>query len=47
LRLVEARATARDLIRKEIGMGVGELSRRISIDEAIAAAIPAAPTPPR
>src|SRR6185295_12377446 len=36
LRIVEARASARDLIRKEIGMAVGEISRRVSIDDAIA-----------
>ena len=36
LRLVEARAEARDLLRAEIGMDVGEVSRRISIDDAIA-----------
>jgi len=48
LRLVEARASVRDLIREEIGMGVGEISRRISVDDAIAAAPPAAAAaPPR
>ncbi len=36
LRLVEARAEARDLLRAEIGMDIGEVSRRISIDDAIA-----------
>ena len=35
LRIVEAHASARDLIRKEIGMSVGEISRRVSIDDAI------------
>ena len=35
LRLVDARASARDLIRKELGMSVGEISRRISIDDAV------------
>jgi len=35
---VEAHAGARDLIRKEVGMSVGEVSRRISIDDAIAGA---------
>jgi sulfate permease, SulP family len=36
MRIVEARSRARDLIRKEVGMSVGEISRRISIDDAIA-----------
>jgi MFS superfamily sulfate permease-like transporter len=36
MRVVEAHAGARDLIRKEVGMSVGEVSRRISIDDAIA-----------
>ena len=35
LRVVEARAAARDLIRKEVGMSVGEVSRRLSIDDVI------------
>ena len=38
LRLVDARASVRDLIRKELGMSVGEVSRRTSIDEAVTAA---------
>jgi sulfate permease, SulP family len=38
MRIVEARAQVRDLIRKEVGMSVGEVSRRISIDDAIAGA---------
>jgi high affinity sulfate transporter 1 len=38
LRIVEARSSVRDLIRKELGMSVGEVSRRISVDDAIAAA---------
>jgi SulP family sulfate permease len=37
LRVVEAHAHVRDLIRKEVGMSIGEVSRRISIDDAIAA----------
>jgi MFS superfamily sulfate permease-like transporter len=37
MRIVEARASVRDLIRKEIGMSVGEVNRRISIDDALAA----------
>jgi SulP family sulfate permease len=36
MRIVEALAPVRELIRKEIGMSVGEVSRRISIDDAIA-----------
>lgn len=36
LRLVEARANARDLLRAEIGTAVGKVSRRHSIDDAIA-----------
>ena len=35
MRLVEARAGVRDLVRAEVGMGVGEVSRRLSIDDAI------------
>lgn len=38
LRLVEARAAVRDLVRAEVGIGVGEVSRRVSIDDAIEAA---------
>lgn len=34
LRVVEARAGVRDLVRKEIGMAIGEVSRRVTIDEA-------------
>ena len=36
LRLVDARAEARALLRAEIGMDVGEVSRRLSIDDALA-----------
>ena len=36
LRLVEARAGVRDLLRAEVGASVGEVSRRLSIDNAIA-----------
>ena len=39
LRIVEARSSVRDLIRKEIGMSVGEVSRRISVDDAVASAV--------
>jgi len=45
LRVVEARAPVRDLIREEVGMSVGEVSRRISIDDAIAGSTSAAPSP--
>jgi MFS superfamily sulfate permease-like transporter len=37
LRVVEARSSVRDLIREEIGTSIGEVSRRISIDDVIAA----------
>jgi SulP family sulfate permease len=37
LRLVDARASVRDLIRKDLGMSVGEITRRTSIDDAVAA----------
>ena len=36
LRIVDARSPVRDMVRKEIGVGVGEVSRRISIDDALA-----------
>ncbi len=39
LRLVDARASVRDLIRKELGMSVGEISRRTSIDDAVTASV--------
>jgi high affinity sulfate transporter 1 len=35
LRLVDARATVRDLIRMEVGTSIGEVARRLSIDDAI------------
>ena len=35
LRIVGARSSARDLIREEVGMIVGEISRRISIDDVV------------
>ena len=35
MRIVEALAPVRELIRKEIGTSAGEISRRISIDDAI------------
>ncbi len=38
MRIVDARSSARELIRKEIGLSVGEVSRAISIDDALAAA---------
>ena len=38
LRLVDAHAQVRDLVRKAVGPAVGEVSRRISIEDAVAAA---------
>jgi hypothetical protein len=38
MRIVEALSSVRDLIRAELGMSAGEISRRISIDDAIAEA---------
>jgi high affinity sulfate transporter 1 len=35
LRIVEALATVRDLVRKEVGASAGEISRRISIDDVV------------
>jgi MFS superfamily sulfate permease-like transporter len=35
LRIVEARANVRDLVRAELGTSVGEVARRISIDDTI------------
>src|SRR6185295_13514572 len=35
MRVVEARSTVRDLIRAELGPSVGEVSRRISIDDLV------------
>jgi SulP family sulfate permease len=43
LQLVEARADVRDLLRAEIGASVGEVSRRLSIDNAIVEAGVAVP----
>jgi sulfate permease, SulP family len=42
LRIVEARSSVRDLIRKEVGVSVGEVSRRISLDDAVMDASPSA-----
>ena len=36
LRIVEARASVRDLLRKELGTSVGEISRSISVDDVLA-----------
>ena len=44
LRFVDARAAVRDLVRKEVGMDAGEVSRRISIDDAVTAAASAGST---
>jgi anti-anti-sigma factor len=38
-RIVEARSAVRDLIRKAIGPGVGEISRRNSVHDAVTAAL--------
>ena len=35
LRAVEAHATVRELVRKEIGSSLGEISRRISVDDVV------------
>jgi high affinity sulfate transporter 1 len=48
LRLVDARASVRDLVRAEVGLSVGEVARRISVDdvlreEGLASAQPSAP----
>ena len=37
LRIVEARSAVRDLVRKEVGPSIGEVSRRLSVDDAIEA----------
>jgi SulP family sulfate permease len=37
LRIVDARASVRDLIRKAVGMSVGEISRRVAIDDVVMA----------
>ena len=37
MRIVEARSSVRDLIRTELGPSVGEVSRRISIDDVVKA----------
>jgi sulfate permease, SulP family len=40
LRIVDALASVRALIRREVGMSVGEISRRISIDDVITGTVP-------
>jgi hypothetical protein len=35
LRVVEAHARVRDLVRKEVGASLGEVSRRISADDVV------------
>jgi len=40
LRIVDALSTVRELIRLEMGTSAGEISRRISIDDAIAGTVP-------
>jgi MFS superfamily sulfate permease-like transporter len=44
LRFVDAHAPVRDLVRKEVGMDAGEVSRRISTDDAVTAAVSAGST---
>jgi high affinity sulfate transporter 1 len=39
LRIVEARASARDILREEVGAAVGEISRRLSLDDVVAGRI--------
>jgi high affinity sulfate transporter 1 len=39
LRVVDAHASVRDLLRTEVGASLGEVSRRLSIDDAIAGAV--------
>jgi hypothetical protein len=36
LRIVEARATVRDLLRAELGRSVGEISRQVGVDDVLA-----------
>ncbi len=40
LRIVEAHAAVRDLLRKELGTTVGEISRRVDIDDAVVGETP-------
>jgi high affinity sulfate transporter 1 len=40
LRVVDAHSSVRDLIRKAVGTSVGEVSRRLSIDDALAESAP-------
>jgi MFS superfamily sulfate permease-like transporter len=42
LRIVDARASVRDLIRKEVGVSVGEISRKLSLDDAVMGVSPSA-----
>src|SRR5215813_11743536 len=45
LRLVDARATVRDLLREEIGVSLGEVTRRMSVDDVIRSEGPAVASP--
>ena len=50
LRIVDARATVRDLVRTELGLAVGEVARRISVDDVVreeGLQVPAQPPAPR
>jgi ABC-type transporter Mla MlaB component len=40
LRVVDAHSSVRDLIRKVVGTSVGEVSRRLSIEDALAESAP-------
>jgi len=40
LRVVDAHSSVRDLIRKVVGTSVGEVSRRLSIEDALAETAP-------
>jgi SulP family sulfate permease len=46
LRVVDARASVRDLVREAVGEDLGTVDRRLSIDDTIAAQRPAASTAP-
>ena len=45
LRLVDARATVRDLLREEIGVSLGEVTRRMSVDDVIRSEAPGVASP--
>ena len=47
LRLVDARATVRELLRAEVGASVGEVTRRMSVDDVIRSEGPPVASPAR